>query len=185
MEVPRSQRILVIDALLQGYSSLSVTTLLEPLAPNFSHHTLPKSLGIPTRDRDAFSKHAAGIFGIFQEFRMIPETIIEDSAAGVVAIHAKMLGTLEGDEGEWRNECVMIVRLTDDRLKVLEVSEFVDSAKAMELARNHGPNILGGKARGGPKNRHSDWVSMLTNPLVPLGAAAIVIVGVLRMFPSK
>ncbi|KAI3320403.1 hypothetical protein HD806DRAFT_538243 [Xylariaceae sp. AK1471] len=146
MEVSRWQRMQTIDALLEGYGSLSVPKLLELLAPEFHHQTLPESLGMPVRDRAAFAKHAAGIFSVFDNFQMIPKTVIDDAAAGVVAVDARMLGTLKGGKGEWENECVMMIRLTEDGLNVLDVREFVDSAKAMEMARTHAPKSFGGKA---------------------------------------
>ncbi|KAI1747879.1 hypothetical protein F4782DRAFT_534943 [Xylaria castorea] len=137
MTVSKRQRMQTIDALLEGYSSLSVARLLEPLGPDFHHRTLPESLGMPVRNREAFTEHAARVFSVFEEFKMIPRTIIDDAIAGVVAIEADMLGTLKGGRGEWRNECVMMVRLSEDGLKVLDVREFVDSAKAMEMTRKN------------------------------------------------
>ncbi|KAI0859153.1 hypothetical protein F4860DRAFT_516220 [Xylaria cubensis] len=137
MEVSRRQRMQTIDALLEGYSSLSVARLLEPLDPDFYHRTLPESLEMPVRNREAFAEHAARVFGIFEEFKMVPRTIIDDASSGIVAIEADMLGTLKDGKGEWKNECVMMVRLREDGLKVLEVREFVDSAKAMEMSNKN------------------------------------------------
>ncbi|KAI1739919.1 hypothetical protein F4680DRAFT_466072 [Xylaria scruposa] len=137
MKVSRRQRMQTIDALLEGYSSLSVARLLEPLDPGFYHRTLPQSLGMPVRNREAFAEHAARVFSVFEEFKMVPRTIIDDASSGIVAIEADMLGTLKGGRGEWKNECVMMVKLGEDGLKVLEVREFVDSAKAMEMTRKN------------------------------------------------
>jgi hypothetical protein len=100
---------------------------------------------MPVRDKAAFAKHAAGIFGVFDEFALQPRTIIEDAAAGVVAVDARMLGTLKGGKGEWVSECVMMVRFTEDGQKVREVKEFVDSAKAMQMARENAPEDFGCK----------------------------------------
>ncbi|KAI0455254.1 hypothetical protein F5B21DRAFT_472532 [Xylaria acuta] len=139
MKVSKWQRMQTINALLDGYGSLSVAQLLEPLDPDFHHRTLPESLEMPVRNRESFAKHAAGIFGVFEEFRMVPKAIIDDAISGIVVIEAQMLGTLKGGKGKWINECVMMVRLREDGLKVLDVREFVDSAKAMEMARTHAP----------------------------------------------
>ncbi|KAI1170150.1 hypothetical protein F4777DRAFT_592163 [Nemania sp. FL0916] len=150
MENSKQQRMQTIDKFLDGYGSLSVAKLLESLAPDYHHQILPESLQMPVRDIQDFAKHAEGIFGIFEEFKMIPKTTIDDASTGVVAIHAHMLGTLKGDKGEWKNECVLIVKLTQDGLKVADVREFVDSAKAMEMAQTHAPGTFGGRARDSP-----------------------------------
>ncbi|TGJ82026.1 hypothetical protein E0Z10_g6754 [Xylaria hypoxylon] len=172
-----------IDALLDGYSSLAVAKLLEPLAPDFHHRTLPERLGMPVRDRGAFAKHAAGVFGVFEEFRMIPRTIVDDAAAGVVAIHAQMLGTLKWDKGEWNNECVMIVRLTEDGCKVLDVREFVDSAKAMEMA-GIAPEHFGGKASDtqiADDDSLFGWEAVCLSSWIHVGIAFVALIGLRRM----
>ncbi|KAJ8131168.1 hypothetical protein O1611_g2456 [Lasiodiplodia mahajangana] len=183
MDVARSKRMQTIDALLDGYGSLSVAKLLEPLAPDFRHQTLPESLGMPVRDRVAFEKHAAGIFDIFGEFRMVPRTIVGDPVTGVVAIDAQMLGTLKGGKGEWKNECVMMVKLTEDGRQVLEVREFVDSAKAIEMARTHAPDDFQCKASIASNASNTEdesllgWGSMDSDLWIHLGAVVVLLVG--------
>jgi hypothetical protein len=184
----RNRRMQTIDALLHGYGSLSVAKLLEPLAPDFHHQTLPESLGMPVRDRDTFKKHAAGIFGVFDEFEMVPRTIVDDPATGVVAIDAQMLGTLKGGKGEWKNECVMMVKLTEDGSQVLEVREFVDSAKAMEMAWAHTPDDFECNAGSTISNTSKteneslfDWASMDSDVWIHLGAAVVIVVGLRRI----
>ncbi|KAK3380969.1 hypothetical protein B0H63DRAFT_474677 [Podospora didyma] len=170
-----SIRMDTIQTLLDGYSSLSVSQLLEPLSDNFRHHVLPSSLGMPERDKKDFAFCAAGIFAVFDEFAMVPEAVYEDTSAGVVVIHARMEGTLKSnrrssmvrgqraqsfgtkgkekkaDGEEWRNECVMVVRLSRDGRRVEEIQEFVDSARAVEMRKLHAPKdfVSGGPADGG------------------------------------
>ncbi|KAI0480951.1 hypothetical protein GGR56DRAFT_672006 [Xylariaceae sp. FL0804] len=171
MDAHKSQRLQTVDDLLSGYGSLSVPQLMRCLAPDFRHQVLPASLAMAPHDRAAFAKHAAGIFGVFDEFSMVPCTTIDGGGRGgdadaageeeeqeepVVMVHAQMRGRLkkdaaaaagaagrdgDGDGGEtwWENECVMMIRLTADATLVREVVEFVDSAKAIEMARSHAP----------------------------------------------
>ncbi|KAI1266544.1 hypothetical protein F5Y18DRAFT_360619 [Xylariaceae sp. FL1019] len=139
MDTSREQRMRTIRDLLDGYGSLSVTSLLKPLAPELQYQTLPESLGFPVRNIDSFRHHAEGIYGIFDEFKMIPRLITDDTVSGIVTIHAQMLGILRASKRQWRNECIMLIRLTEDGLKVCEIKEFVDSAKAIEMARTQAP----------------------------------------------
>ncbi|KAI0976325.1 hypothetical protein F4678DRAFT_456651 [Xylaria arbuscula] len=186
MESSREQRMQTIDTLLNGYSSRSITKLLEPLAPNFHHHVLPQSLSMPIRDIDAFTRHAEGVFGVFEEFKLIPKTIIDDAATGMVAIHAQMLGTLKSGKGEWKNECMMMVRLTEDGRKVLDIKEFVDSAKALDMARIHAPKAFDGKVSKTANTMNStfsllDWAVMDSDSWIHVSAAIIALIGLRRI----
>ncbi|KAJ9143949.1 hypothetical protein NKR19_g6655 [Coniochaeta hoffmannii] len=136
-----------ITALLEAYASLSVPRLLDLLAVDFTHVVLPRSLGMPTRDKAAFVQHAAGIFSVFESFRMIPVGMLR--AAGwkeTWVVRANMEGVLKGGKGQWKNECMMIVRMDDDGMFVEEIQEFVDSAKAVEMMRQHAPKSFGAEA---------------------------------------
>ncbi|KAI1134841.1 hypothetical protein F5Y05DRAFT_192355 [Hypoxylon sp. FL0543] len=143
MDETRARRLGTVHALLDGYGSLSVPTLLSTTSPDFHHQVLPESLGMLPRNRESFAQHAAGIFNIFDEFRMIPKSIADDGQGNVAVVHARMQGTLKGGAGEWINECVMMIRLTPDGTQVASVAEFVDSAKALEMARKHAPDDFG------------------------------------------
>ncbi|KAK0707974.1 hypothetical protein B0H67DRAFT_450932, partial [Lasiosphaeris hirsuta] len=134
-----SARLQTVHALLDGYSSLSVPQLLKTLSPDFTHRVLPASLRMPTRDKQSFSLHAKGIFSVFDTFSMIPEEIYEDASQDVVVVHARMKGTLKHTKQQWDNECFMSVHLTSDGREVLEVEEFVDSSKALEMRMRHAP----------------------------------------------
>ncbi|RYO74483.1 hypothetical protein DL766_000471 [Monosporascus sp. MC13-8B] len=139
MESVPSARISTVNALLDGYGSLSIAQLLEPLAAEFRHQVLPESLQMEQCDKESFAKKAEGIFGIFAEFQMIPQSIAEDAKRGMVIVHAHMDGTFKNGSGKWKNECVMIIQLSPDGTKVLEIREFVDSAKALEMRKKHAP----------------------------------------------
>jgi hypothetical protein len=130
-----------LDTLLDGYESLSVAQLLQPLSSTFTHRVLPESLGMPVRDKAAFAQHAAGIFSVFESFRMDAVEMLKaaDTPQETWTVRALMMGELKGGKGEWRNECVMIVKMSADGSQVEEITEFVDSAKAMEMRQQHAP----------------------------------------------
>lgn len=132
-----SPRLKTAQALLDGYSSLSVDRLTAPLASDYTHQILPESLGVPIRDAKQFAEHAVEIFSMFREFRMNPKAIFEDQGHNVVVVHARMEGKLKESDEEWLNECVLIICLSEDGSQVVKVKEFVDSAKAVELRKKH------------------------------------------------
>ena len=63
---------------------------------------------------------------------MVPQQIFEDEHSNAVIVYAKMVGELKG-LGPWENECVIVLRMSEDGTEVVEQTEFVDSAKANEL----------------------------------------------------
>ncbi|KAK3987953.1 hypothetical protein QBC44DRAFT_371454 [Cladorrhinum sp. PSN332] len=142
MDYLSPERAETIRRLLDGYSSLSTKKLAEPLSSNFTHHVLPTSLGMPSRNKEEFALCAAGIFSIFQDFNMIPTNIYEDAKRDVVVIHARMRATprngSRGGKNEWDNECVLIVQLSKDGKQVTKLEEFVDSVMAVEMRKKHG-----------------------------------------------
>ncbi|KAI2613223.1 uncharacterized protein GGS25DRAFT_155126 [Hypoxylon fragiforme] len=153
MDEARARRRKTVAALLDGYGSLSVPQLLMTTSPDFHHHVIPESLGMKPRNREAFAQHAAGIFSVFDEFRMLPKSIVDDGPGSMVAVHARMQGMLKNGAGEWINECVLLIQLSPDGTQVLRVTEFVDSAKALQMAREHAPESFDCDA----SNFHAKW----------------------------
>ncbi|KAI0392934.1 hypothetical protein F5Y17DRAFT_477170 [Xylariaceae sp. FL0594] len=157
------RRKMAIADLLKAYSQPTADQLIGLLAPEFKHRTLPESLDFPVRDRDAFAEHAKGVFSLFASFKMAQRAIYEESGSETVIIHALMEGTLRNkdcgedkssssgrdrasgpDPGQmkWMNECVLFVTLNDANDRIVEIKEFVDSAKAKEMASKHGPHVF-------------------------------------------
>jgi len=132
MSTERSTRLQTAYKVLETYSTLNVEKMLEPLADNFTHQVLPESLGQPPRDRETFAKHATGFTSIFKEFAMVPQTVFEDPENNAVVAYCKMEGELNG-LGPWHNECIIIMKMSEDGTKLVEHKEFVDSAKAKLL----------------------------------------------------
>ena len=133
MADPSSPRLRTVKALIDGYSSLSVAKILEPLSDDFTHHVYPRSLDRLVLNRASFATHAGDIFAMFDEFRMVPKGMFEDEAQSTVIVHARMEGKFRIDREDWRNECIMVVRLSRDGNKVEQIREFVDSVKAREM----------------------------------------------------
>lgn len=169
-------RLLTISALLRGYSSLSVPTLLSRLTPDFSHRVLPSSLHIPPHDLDAFAAHARSMFSLFRSFEMIPVEVFEDAGEDTVVVLATMVGVMKEGGERWVNECVLVVRLTADGGRVREVVEFVDSAKAGEMRGRFRPEGFGRGEEGG---RPGGVFGSLGVALI-LGVAGGVMLGVRR-----
>jgi ketosteroid isomerase-like protein len=129
LDTSRSRRLNAIYAFFDSYAELSPDALLEHIASDFTHQVLPSSLQMPLRDRKAFAAHAKGITSIFKTFAMVPQVVYEDVARNIVIAHCKMIGQLHA-LGPWENECVMWMQMSNDGTKIVEMREFVDSARA-------------------------------------------------------
>ncbi|KAK1828027.1 hypothetical protein QBC39DRAFT_375062 [Podospora conica] len=174
---PVRHHISTTSSLLRGYSSLSVPALLAPLTPDFTHRVLPSSLRVPPHDIDAFAAHARSMFSLFRRFEMVPVEVFEDVDQDAVVILARMEGETKGGEA-WENECVLVVKLTEDGRGVREVVEFVDGGKAGEMRGRFGPEGFGPVGGGGRGVLFGlGWVGGL---VLFLGVAGGTMVGVRR-----
>ncbi|KAF2259880.1 hypothetical protein CC78DRAFT_445629, partial [Lojkania enalia] len=133
-----------------AYSTLRPQALAANASQDFSHTVLPSSLLIPSRDLEPFKLHASVIFSIFDSFEMIPELgpngVHFSPETDTVIAHCKMGGKINGKSesgaklvkqglSEWWTECVLFVKMDRTGREVVEVREFVHSAKAEELKK--------------------------------------------------
>jgi hypothetical protein len=132
-ETQDSQRVQTAKAFLLSYKALQSSALLTHVSPNFTHCILPTSLGMPSRSRDEFAKHAGAVTSIFTSFAMVPVSIFEDEKKNTVVVHANMVAELVGGMGSYENECVIFLRMDEEGASVVKSTEFVDSWKARGL----------------------------------------------------
>ncbi|KAF2154541.1 hypothetical protein K461DRAFT_310985 [Myriangium duriaei CBS 260.36] len=138
-----SRRMQTAYRVFDAYNSLSVDNILRPMDSSFTHQVLPASLGMPTRSRDDFAKHAAGITSVFEIFAIEPVHVFEDVGRNAVIAYARMVGKLARGMGEWENEVVFIMRFSEDGERVVGIQEFVDSAKAKMMREKMAPKNFG------------------------------------------
>ena len=61
--------------------------------------------------------------------------MFEDAKKNAIVVYRKITGELVPEKGgvEWVNECIMVMRIRKDAEQILEVKEFVNSQKAMQM----------------------------------------------------
>lgn len=133
--------------LLKAYTTLRPAALGANASKDFSHTVLPLSLNLPPRSLENFQQHAVMIFSLFEDFKMAPHGQVHFSKeTDTVIAHCRMGGKVDqtsekgrilvdGGITEWWTECILFVQMTPDGTKVVELKEFVNSAKAEELQR--------------------------------------------------
>jgi hypothetical protein len=92
------------------------------------------------------------VFSLFHDFRMVPQEdgkrndFYFSKATNTVIAHCKMGGKVnpnsemgarlvESGIADWWTECILFVQMTEDGKRIIEVREFVDSARAEELQK--------------------------------------------------
>jgi hypothetical protein len=147
-----TEHVKTFNKLIKGYSTLRPEALVATASRDFSHTILPASLKLPSRPLAAFKDHAETIFSLFEMFEMTPEdngngdAVHFSKETNTVTAHCKMGGKVNAGSPmgqklvasgltEWWTECVLFVRMSPDGKRVMEVREFVDSAKADELQK--------------------------------------------------
>ncbi|PSN68796.1 hypothetical protein BS50DRAFT_619560 [Corynespora cassiicola Philippines] len=136
----------------KAYSTLRPQALAATASNDFNHKVVPLSLQLPARTLEPFQQHASMIFSLFESFSMIPQPPNHKEAfhfckeTNTVIAHCKMGGKVneQSEKGkiliesglrEWWTECVLFVQMNASGKRVVEVKEFVDSAKAEELKK--------------------------------------------------
>lgn len=142
-----TQHLQTFRKLLRSYSTLRPAALGANASSDFTHIVLPLSLNLPPRSLENFQQHASMIFSLFEDFKMVPHGQVHFSKeTDTVIAHCKMGGKvngasekgqilIEGGLPEWWTECVLFVKMSPDGRKIIELKEFVNSAKAEELQR--------------------------------------------------
>ena len=147
-----TEHVKTFDKLIKGYSTLRPEALVSTASRNFLHAALPASLNLPSRPLTAFKEHAGMIFSLFESFEMTPQpngkgdTVHLSRETNTVTAHCKMGGKVNAESPmgqkliasgltEWWTECVLFVQMSSDGKRIVEIREFVHSAKAEELQR--------------------------------------------------
>jgi hypothetical protein len=147
-----TEHVKTFNKLLQSYSTLRPEALVANATREFKHTVLPVALELPSRTLAPFKEHAGMVFSLFYDFRMVPQEdgkrndFYFSKATNTVIAHCKMGGKVnpnsemgarlvESGIADWWTECILFVQMTEDGKRIIEVREFVDSAKAEELQK--------------------------------------------------
>lgn len=142
-----TEHVKTFNKLIQSCPTLRPEALVASATRDFAHTILPALFKIPARQVAAFRDHAETIFSLFESFEMTPQPNKERNPVhlsletNTVTAHCKM-GGKESELGqkliasgltEWWTECVLLVQMNPNGKRIIEVREFVHSAKAEEL----------------------------------------------------
>ena len=128
----KSQLLKTAYSVLDGYNKWDIDAILAPRAPDCTQQVLPLRLGRPINSNAAYREYFnTAVKPHFQNFTIEVLDTVEDPKAHKVAIRAR--SSAETVLGEYTNEYVLVMHMTDDDQKVLQIKEFVDSEYSQEF----------------------------------------------------
>lgn len=139
-----SQLLTTALAVIAGYNQWDKDAILAPRAPNCTQRTFPERLGVAPLNNTAYGAFISQIMPYFANFTVnITDTFV-DEANNRVAMQAR--GSADSVIGPYRNEYVVMMKMTEEQDKVWEVREFIDS----EVRAAFFPELTAYIAMGGP-----------------------------------
>lgn len=114
------------QALVTTYNTWSLENIMDVRASNCINYILPNSLGQKSMDNEEYKAFFAPKMAPFRNFNLSVHDTVVDEAARKVVLH--MTSTASTDVGDYRNEYMLKLHMTEDCRKIDKFEEFVDSA---------------------------------------------------------
>lgn len=131
-------------AVIAGYNQWDTAAILAPRTSNCTQRTFPERLGVAPLNNTMYGTFISSIMPYFANFTVTIVDTYVDEANKRVAMQA--LGSADSVIGPYRNEYVVMMKMTEDQAKVWEVREFIDS----EVRAAFFPELTAYIAMGGP-----------------------------------
>lgn len=116
-------------AFLESYNSWDVPSILSVRSLDCLHHTLPATLLVPPRTNSEYASFLEPMLPVFRAVRFEAihdkQTLVDVEARKVV-MHCR--STAVTDVGQYENEYVFILTMSEDGTLLDEIVEFIDSA---------------------------------------------------------
>lgn len=121
---------------ISSYNAWTVESILSIRSPSCVHRTLPATLNVPSRSTAEYAVFMAPMLSIFRgvHFSIVDakETVVDVEARKVV-LHCS--NRADTDAGEYRNEYMFTLTMSEDGLLVDEIVEFIDAAYTVDFKR--------------------------------------------------
>lgn len=119
------------QSVIDGFNTWTPEAIIAYRAPNCIHQVLPSSLGRSPLNNEQYLAYFKPIMPAFRDFHVTVETQVVDEAARKVVTHASSTATT--DLGDYNNEYMLVLHMTEDCGKVERFEEFVDSKYSSEF----------------------------------------------------
>ncbi|KAF2228521.1 hypothetical protein EV356DRAFT_498305 [Viridothelium virens] len=132
----REQLITTALSFIAAYNQWTVQAIIAIRSPSCIHYTLPISLQVPPRSNAEYATFMDPMLAVFRgvHFSIISnDDTIVDVEARTVVLHCSNLA--DTDAGEYTNEYMFSLTMSEDGTKVDKIIEFIDAAYTVEFKR--------------------------------------------------
>ena len=113
------------QAVISAYNSWDITAIMGLRAPDCVNYVLPASMGLEPMNNDQYVSFLTPTMPAFQNFQLAVRNTIVDETAREVVMH--LTSTASTALGEYHNEYMVTLHITEDGGKIDRFEEFVDS----------------------------------------------------------
>ncbi|KAE9375944.1 hypothetical protein N431DRAFT_437378 [Stipitochalara longipes BDJ] len=126
----RDQLLQTAHGYLNAHNNRDMESILAFCAPNCVHRAGPPTVKSPDRNNDEYATFNVEVFKVLHTYlATITDAAVDDVSKKVVlSVEAKATA----DAGEYENEYVILLRMTEDGKQVVEQYDFVDSHRMIE-----------------------------------------------------
>ncbi|KAL8684826.1 MAG: hypothetical protein Q9224_006113 [Gallowayella concinna] len=114
------------QALVSAYNSWTLENIMDVRASDCINYILPASLGRKVMNNEEYVSFFGPRMAPFRNFNLKVHDTVVDEAARKVVLH--MTSAASTDIGDYHNEYMLKLHMTEDCRKVDRFEEFVDSA---------------------------------------------------------
>ncbi|KAI4231781.1 MAG: hypothetical protein LQ349_005396 [Xanthoria aureola] len=121
------------EALVTAYNSYKLENMMDVRSSDCINYILPHSLGQKPMDNEQYMAWVTPRLPPFRNFTLTVHDTVVDEAARKVVLH--MTSTASTDLGDYHNEYMLKLHMTEDRRKVDKFEEFVDSGYSSKVMK--------------------------------------------------
>ena len=112
-------------AAVDGFNTFTAQAIIAPFTPTATHQILPFSLQRPEWSNEGYIEYLKPILTEFKNFKLTLVDAVEDQTRNKVVLHAT--SRADTPVGEYRNEYMAIMQMTDDQEKIVSERIFSDA----------------------------------------------------------
>ena len=119
------------NAAIEGYNKWTKESIMSYRAPHCIHQVLPASTNRQPLNNEEYLAFFTPMLALFKDFHVVVKNTVVDEETRQVTMHAT--SSAMTSLGEYGNEYVLMLRMTEDGTKVEKFDEFVDSKYSSEF----------------------------------------------------
>ena len=126
----RDQLLQTAHAYLDAHNERDLDKILALCAPTCVHRAGPPTVKSPDRNNEEYANFNVEVFKILHTYLATITDVVADDVSKKVVLSVEAKAT--ADAGEYENEYVILLKMTEDGKQVVEQYDFIDSQRMIE-----------------------------------------------------